>query len=64
VSFLTYIAVLNAGILAVSLFKRWRGIVWLSFVGTILLLIGWMMGLIHRSALDVLLIHHDLLPAL
>ena len=25
VSFLTYIAVLNAGILAVSLFKRWRG---------------------------------------
>ena len=30
---LAYVAVLNAGVLAVSLFKRWRGVVILSFAG-------------------------------
>jgi len=38
---LTYIAFLDAGILAVSLFKRWRGIIWLSFASTLLLVSGW-----------------------
>lgn len=37
----TYVTVLNAGILAVSLYRRWRVLVWLSFVATILLLLGW-----------------------
>lgn len=37
----TYVTVLNAGILAVSLYRRWRALVWLSFVATILLLLGW-----------------------
>lgn len=41
VPLLTYILILNAGILAVSLFKRWRGIIWLNFVATILLAGGW-----------------------
>jgi uncharacterized membrane protein len=41
VPFLTYIAVLITGILSVSLFKKWRGIVWLSFVATILVVGGW-----------------------
>jgi uncharacterized membrane protein len=40
-SFLSYIAVLNAGILAVSLFKRWQGVIWLSFIATLLLMLGW-----------------------
>ena len=40
-AFLTYVAVLNAGILAVSIFKQWRGIIWLSLVATILLVGGW-----------------------
>src|SRR5262249_28053404 len=40
-SFLTYIALLNGGILAVSLFKRWQGIIWLSFAATIFLMLGW-----------------------
>jgi len=40
---LAYVAVLNAGVLAVSLFKRWRGVVILSFAGTVLLTGGWAM---------------------
>ncbi len=38
---LTYVAVLNAGILGVSLFKRWNSLTWLSFVATFLLVGGW-----------------------
>jgi uncharacterized membrane protein len=40
-SLLTYVALLNAGLLAVSLFKRWQGITWLSFAATVALLTGW-----------------------
>lgn len=40
-SLLTYIAVLNAGILGVSLFKRWDSLTWLSFMATVLLVFGW-----------------------
>lgn len=38
---LTYVAVLDMGIVAVSLFQRWRGLTWMSFVGTFLLVGGW-----------------------
>ncbi|GBC96484.1 hypothetical protein HRbin16_02288 [bacterium HR16] len=38
---LTYVTVLNAGILAVSLYRKWRALVWLSFFATILLVLGW-----------------------
>ncbi|GIV17063.1 MAG: membrane protein [Armatimonadota bacterium] len=38
---LTYVTVLNAGILAVSLYRQWRALVWLSFFATILLVLGW-----------------------
>lgn len=41
ISFLTYLAVLGAGILAVSLFKRWRSLTWISFKATIVLLGAW-----------------------
>lgn len=38
---LIYIAVLNGGILAVSLVNQWRPAVLLSFASTVLLLLGW-----------------------
>jgi uncharacterized membrane protein len=37
VGLLTYVTVLNGGILGVSLFKRWRILTWLSFAATFLL---------------------------
>ncbi len=40
----TYVTVLNAGILAVSLYRQWRALVWLSFVASVLLLLGWAEG--------------------
>jgi uncharacterized membrane protein len=40
-SFLVYVALLNAGVLGVSLYKRWRGVIWLSFSATLLLMLGW-----------------------
>jgi uncharacterized membrane protein len=40
-TFLTYIAILNAGMLGVSLFKRWNVIIWISLVATMLLLGSW-----------------------
>lgn len=39
--FMIYLTVLNAGILVVTLFKRWDGIKWLSFIATTLLVAGW-----------------------
>jgi uncharacterized membrane protein len=41
VPFLTYVAVLNAGIVAVALFKAWRPIVWLSLAATVCMLGAW-----------------------
>ncbi len=45
---LTYVTVLNTGILAVSLYRQWRTLVWLSFFATILLLLGWAEGSYHE----------------
>ena len=42
VSLLIYLAILNAGVLGVSLFKRWRASVWLSFGATLTLLFFWL----------------------
>ncbi|HEY0076399.1 MAG TPA: DUF2339 domain-containing protein [Abditibacteriaceae bacterium] len=41
---LIYVAVLDSGIVAVSLFRRWNGIKWLSFIATLLLLLAWSDG--------------------
>ena len=41
---LSYIAILNAGVLGVSLFKRWRASAWLSFGATVMLLLFWSQG--------------------
>ena len=38
---LTYLAVTNAGVLGVALFKRWRASTWLSLGGTVALLLFW-----------------------
>lgn len=37
----TYIALLDAGVLAVAYFKRWRSLDFLSFAGTVAITIGW-----------------------
>lgn len=41
---LIYIAVLDAGIVAVSVFRRWNSVKWLSFLATIVLLLIWSTG--------------------
>jgi uncharacterized membrane protein len=37
----TYIALLDAGVLAVAYFKRWRSLDFLSFAGTVAITLGW-----------------------
>jgi uncharacterized membrane protein len=38
----TYIALLDAGVLALAYFKRWRSLDLLSFAGTVLMFFGWL----------------------
>ncbi len=40
---MTYLAVLDLGVLGIFLWKKWRSIVWLSFAATWFLLAGWML---------------------
>jgi uncharacterized membrane protein len=37
----TYVALLDAGVLAVAYFKRWRTLDFLSFAGTVAITVGW-----------------------
>lgn len=55
-SLLTYVAVLNTGILGVSLFKRWNSLTWLSFVSTVLLLCGWSLDNYSTAAMPTVLV--------
>jgi uncharacterized membrane protein len=41
IALFTYIALLDAGVLAVAYFKRWRSLDFLSFAGTVAITIGW-----------------------
>jgi uncharacterized membrane protein len=41
VGLFTYIALLDAGVLAVAYFKRWRSLDFASFVGTVAMTLGW-----------------------
>ena len=41
VGLFTYVALLDAGVLAVAYFKRWRTLDFLSFVGTVAMTLGW-----------------------
>ncbi|HEV3470053.1 MAG TPA: DUF2339 domain-containing protein [Pyrinomonadaceae bacterium] len=41
VALFTYVALLDAGVLAVAYFKRWRSLNFLSFAATVLVTLGW-----------------------
>jgi uncharacterized membrane protein len=41
VALFTYISLLDAGVLAVAYFRRWRSLDFLSFAGTVVLTLGW-----------------------
>jgi uncharacterized membrane protein len=41
VALFTYVSLLDAGVLAVAYFKRWRSLDFLSFAGTVLITLGW-----------------------
>jgi uncharacterized membrane protein len=41
VALFTYVALLDAGVLAVAYFKRWRSLDFLSFAGTVVMSLGW-----------------------
>jgi uncharacterized membrane protein len=41
IALFTYVALLDAGVLAVAYFKRWRSLDFLSFAGTVLMVLGW-----------------------
>jgi uncharacterized membrane protein len=41
VALFTYVALLDAGVLAVAYFKRWRSLDFLSFTATVLMSLGW-----------------------
>lgn len=41
VGLFTYVALLDAGVLAVAYFKRWRSLDFLSFAGTVAMTLGW-----------------------
>ncbi|HZB44897.1 MAG TPA: DUF2339 domain-containing protein, partial [Pyrinomonadaceae bacterium] len=48
VGLFTYVALLDAGVLALAYFKRWRSLDFLSFAGTALMFFGWL--IIHYRA--------------
>jgi hypothetical protein len=47
----TYVALLDAGVLAVAYFKRWRSLDFLSFAGTVLMTLGWALKFYGREKL-------------
>jgi uncharacterized membrane protein len=51
VGLFTYIALLDAGVLAVAYFKRWRSLDFLSFAGTLVLTLGWADKFYNRDKL-------------
>ena len=51
VALFTYISLLDAGVLAVAYFKRWRVLDFLSFAATTLMTLGWALNYYDRSKL-------------
>ncbi|MDT7687574.1 MAG: hypothetical protein QOE46_333 [Acidobacteriota bacterium] len=47
----TYVALLDAGVLSVGYFKRWRSLDFLSFLGTVALTLGWADKFYNREKL-------------
>jgi uncharacterized membrane protein len=55
VALFTYVALLDAGVLGVAYFKRWRALDVLSFVGTVLMTLGWAANFYEDSKLTTTL---------
>jgi uncharacterized membrane protein len=51
VGLFSYVALLDAGVLAVAYFKRWRSLNYLSFLATALMTFGWMAAHYDKSKL-------------
>lgn len=51
VALFTYVALLDAGVLSVAYFKRWRTLDFLSFAGTVLTTLGWADAFYRREKL-------------
>jgi uncharacterized membrane protein len=51
VALFTYVALLDAGVLAVAYFKRWRSLDFLSFAGTLLVTLAWAASFYRREKL-------------
>jgi len=51
VALFAYVALLDAGVLAVGYFKRWRTLDFLSFAATVLMTFGWALGYYDRGKL-------------
>jgi uncharacterized membrane protein len=47
----TYVALLDAGVLSVAYFKRWRVLDFLSFAGTVVMTLGWAATFYNREKL-------------
>ncbi|HWS54553.1 MAG TPA: DUF2339 domain-containing protein, partial [Pyrinomonadaceae bacterium] len=64
VALFTYVALLDAGVLALAYFKRWRSLNFLSFAATALMTLGWAVAHYHREKLWTTLFFVTLLFAL
>jgi uncharacterized membrane protein len=51
VALFTYVSLLDAGVLAVAYFKRWRSLDFLSFAATVVMTFGWAVGYYDRGKL-------------
>jgi uncharacterized membrane protein len=56
VALFSYVALLDLGILALTAFKPWRRLLWLGFVGTLILYVAWDAEYYTRSQLQTTLI--------
>lgn len=56
VALFSYVSLLDLGILALVAFKPWRRLLWLGFVGTLILYMGWDADYYKRSELQPTLI--------
>jgi uncharacterized membrane protein len=55
VALFTYVSLLDAGVLAVAYFKRWRSLDFLSFAATVVMTFGWALGYYDASKLPTTL---------
>jgi uncharacterized membrane protein len=56
ITLFSYVVLLDLGILALVIFKPWRRLLWLGYVGTFLLYMGWYVAYYSRSQLEPTLI--------